>query len=197
MYQPKYPYRDGTPHILFSPEDLIARRSAARSRRRRRVLVHGFTRRLQRTYYRAADLGAAPCDGPLKRVFELDITLCLRCGGMLRVIGDVTDPRPHPQDCRPHQQPNTLSLNVSGRRATPIPHRSIRRTLKKPRQQKRLRTSGPSFPLHPLIRMAIALIGARNQTHLDPPFKPLGPRHLLTPCRCIPGNPGNATQSFL
>jgi hypothetical protein len=28
----------------------------------------------------------------LKRVFEIDITLCPRCGGMLRVIGDVTDP---------------------------------------------------------------------------------------------------------
>lgn len=124
VYQPKYPYRDGTPHILFSPEDLIARRSAARSRRRRRVLVHGFTRRLQRTYYRAADLGAAPCDGPLKRVFELDITLCLRCGGMLRVIGDVTDPdlirkivdhissrtpsRLTSRDAEPHQSPTDL-----------------------------------------------------------------------------------------
>jgi hypothetical protein len=28
----------------------------------------------------------------LKRVFEIDITLCPRCGGQLRVIADVTDP---------------------------------------------------------------------------------------------------------
>ena len=28
----------------------------------------------------------------MKRVFELDITLCPLCGGQLRVIGDVTDP---------------------------------------------------------------------------------------------------------
>lgn len=28
----------------------------------------------------------------MKRVFEIDITLCPLCGGMLRVIGDVTDP---------------------------------------------------------------------------------------------------------
>jgi hypothetical protein len=28
----------------------------------------------------------------LKRVFEIDITLCPLCGGQLRVIGDITDP---------------------------------------------------------------------------------------------------------
>jgi hypothetical protein len=28
----------------------------------------------------------------LKRVFNIDITLCPRCGGQLRVIGDITDP---------------------------------------------------------------------------------------------------------
>ena len=28
----------------------------------------------------------------LKRVFEIDITLCPRCGGQLRVIADITDP---------------------------------------------------------------------------------------------------------
>ena len=28
----------------------------------------------------------------LKRVFEIDITLCPLCGGQLRVIADVTDP---------------------------------------------------------------------------------------------------------
>lgn len=28
----------------------------------------------------------------MKRVFEIDITLCPLCGGQLRVIADVTDP---------------------------------------------------------------------------------------------------------
>jgi len=28
----------------------------------------------------------------LKRVFDIDITLCPLCGGQLRVIADVTDP---------------------------------------------------------------------------------------------------------
>ena len=28
----------------------------------------------------------------LKRVFEIDITICPLCGGQLRVIGDITDP---------------------------------------------------------------------------------------------------------
>jgi hypothetical protein len=28
----------------------------------------------------------------LKRVFDIDITLCPLCGGQLRVIGDITDP---------------------------------------------------------------------------------------------------------
>ena len=27
----------------------------------------------------------------MKRVFEIDITLCPLCGGQLRVIGDITD----------------------------------------------------------------------------------------------------------
>ena len=28
----------------------------------------------------------------LKRVFEIDISVCPRCGGTLRVIADITDP---------------------------------------------------------------------------------------------------------
>ena len=39
-----------------------------------------------------ADLGGAPCDVPLRRVFGIDITVCPHCGGRLRVIADVTDP---------------------------------------------------------------------------------------------------------
>ena len=42
--------------------------------------------------HRTTYLGSAPCDGPLKRVFEIDITLCPLCGGQLRVIADITEP---------------------------------------------------------------------------------------------------------
>ena len=28
----------------------------------------------------------------LKRIFDIDITICPRCGGRLRVIADITDP---------------------------------------------------------------------------------------------------------
>ena len=29
----------------------------------------------------------------LKRVFEIDLSVCPRCGGKLRVIGEVTEPK--------------------------------------------------------------------------------------------------------
>ena len=35
---------------------------------------------------RAINLGGAACDVPLKRVFEIDISVCPLCGGTLRVI---------------------------------------------------------------------------------------------------------------
>jgi hypothetical protein len=42
-----------------------------------------------------ADLLTAPLTWaqPLKRVFEIDITLCPLSGGQLRVIADITDPQ--------------------------------------------------------------------------------------------------------
>ena len=42
--------------------------------------------------HRPTDLGHAPCDGPLKRVFNIDITQCPHCGERLRVIADITQP---------------------------------------------------------------------------------------------------------
>jgi hypothetical protein len=129
VYELKNPYRDGTTHILFNPEDFIARLAALVPRPRINLTrYHGVfapsspmrgaiapspasARRRSKLEDSAAAPATLPCsstesrsdcnDPPtapltwaqrLKRVFEIDITLCSRCGGILRVIGDVTDP---------------------------------------------------------------------------------------------------------
>ena len=56
------------------------------------VSSHGRTCSRSSTAERAINLGAAPCDVPLKRVFGIDVSVCPLCGGTLRVIADVTDP---------------------------------------------------------------------------------------------------------
>ena len=48
--------------------------------------------------------------------------------------------RPDSQDPRPRQQPSTTTAAASAHRVKPDPTRSVRRTLKSPRQQPRLRT---------------------------------------------------------
>jgi hypothetical protein len=129
VYQLKNPFRDGTTHILFSPEDFIARLAALVPRPRinltryhgvfapsspmRRAIVPTPASLRQRRKHK--DPNAVPatrqcspkesrsdCNDPptapltwaqrLKRVFEIDITLCPLCGGQLRVIADITDP---------------------------------------------------------------------------------------------------------
>jgi hypothetical protein len=129
VYQLKNPYRDGTTHILFSPEDFIARLAALVPRPRvnltryhgvfapsssmRRAIVPTPARARQRRKSKDPATAQAtpaqqPADPPtdsadpptapltwaqrLKRVFEIDITLCPLCGGQLRVIADITDP---------------------------------------------------------------------------------------------------------
>jgi len=69
---------------------------------------------ISRGHFRAnpIDLGAAPCDGPLKRAFEFDVTVCPLCGGTLQVIARALarqhrsghhrqDPLPRPPVPRP------------------------------------------------------------------------------------------------
>jgi hypothetical protein len=129
VYELKNPFRDGTTHVLFSPQDFIARLAALVPRPRinltryhgvfapnspmRRAIVPAPARVRRRR--KGNDSATAPatrqssttdsrsdCNDPptapltwaqrLKRVFEIDITLCPLCGGQLRVIADVTDP---------------------------------------------------------------------------------------------------------
>jgi hypothetical protein len=70
----------------------------ARVRRRKpKDFAHAQATRQQNATEPSADTTDAPT-APLtwaqrlKRVFEIDITLCPLCGGQLRVIADVTDP---------------------------------------------------------------------------------------------------------
>jgi hypothetical protein len=129
VYQLKRPFRDGTTHILFSPQDFVARLAALVPRPRvnltryhgvfaptspmRRAIVPTPARARQRRKSKdpataqatreqqPADHATDSADPPtapltwaqrLKRVFEIDITLCPLCGGQLRVIADITDP---------------------------------------------------------------------------------------------------------
>ncbi len=53
--------RDGTTRVAFDPVDFVAR------------------------------LGSASCVAPLKRVFSIDIEVCGRCSGSVRVIACIED----------------------------------------------------------------------------------------------------------
>src|SRR5690606_811804 len=101
------PYRDGTTHVIFEPEDFIARLAALVPKpRAHQIRYHGVfapaspdrARVVPRT--RAAVAGecgeASVTDRQralaltwaqrLKRVFAIEIETCRRCGGRLRVI---------------------------------------------------------------------------------------------------------------
>jgi hypothetical protein len=110
----KTPYRDGTTHVVFEPEDFIARLAALVPKPRAHLVrYHGVfapaspdrARVVPRT--RAAAVGkAVESSEPsatdrqrsltwaqrLKRVFAIDIEVCRRCGGKLRVIASIEEP---------------------------------------------------------------------------------------------------------
>ena len=88
-------------HGVFAPSSpmrgAIVPAPARVRRRKTKDSAHAQATRQQN----AAEPPAGTTDAPsapltwaqrLKRVFEIDITLCPLCGGQLRVIADVTDP---------------------------------------------------------------------------------------------------------
>jgi Putative transposase/Transposase zinc-binding domain len=110
----KTAYRDGTTHVIFEPEDFIARLAALVPKPRAHLTrYHGVfapaspdrARVVPGTRSAAANK-AKPCGEPsatdrqraltwaqrLKRVFAIDIEVCRRCGGRLRVIASIEDP---------------------------------------------------------------------------------------------------------
>jgi hypothetical protein len=108
------PYRDGTTHVIFEPEDFIARLAALVPKPRAHLTrYHGVcapaspdrTRVVPGTRAGAADKAKACGEVSatdrqraltwaqrLKRVFAIEIDLCRRCGGKLRVIASIEDP---------------------------------------------------------------------------------------------------------
>jgi hypothetical protein len=112
VYELKHPFRDGTTHVLFEPLDFIARLAAlvprprshlirfhglfAPNARHRRLVVPGPA---PAPTSEGVERGATPTRAQmtwaqrLRRVFEIDVSRCLRCGAPLRVLAAITDPQ--------------------------------------------------------------------------------------------------------
>jgi hypothetical protein len=116
-YELKTPYRDGTTHVIFEPLDFIAKLAAlvpkprANLTRYHGVLAPNSKHRIKVTPAKRGkgsntqDLkvkhnGQPPVNEHkemtwaqrLKRVFTIDITICNRCGGAVRIIASIEDP---------------------------------------------------------------------------------------------------------
>lgn len=109
-YTLKTPYRDGTTHVIFEPEDFIARLAAlvpaprAHLSRFHGVFAPHSALRERVVPKREACAGRASGEKTevqrhravswakrLKRIFAIEIERCWRCGGRLRVIASIED----------------------------------------------------------------------------------------------------------
>jgi len=110
-YALKTPYRDGTTHVIFEPEDFVARLAALVPKPRAHLTrYHGVFAPASpdrakivpgtRTAACAARDEGSVSDRQqamswaqrLKRVFAIDIETCRQCGGKLRVIASIEEP---------------------------------------------------------------------------------------------------------
>lgn len=117
-YQLKTPYRDGTTHIIFEPLDFIARLAALVPKPRVNLTrFHGVfaPNSKHRVYVTPAKRGKGREQAKaavnnwvektpeerhrsmswmqrLKRIFNIDIETCERCGGKVKVIASIEDP---------------------------------------------------------------------------------------------------------
>jgi hypothetical protein len=112
-YQLKTPYADGTTHVIFEPLDFIARLAALVPRPRVNLTrYHGVF--APHSKLRAWVIPAPPDQGKqaaaadqqtpaerrasmrwvqrLKRVFNIDIETCSKCGGTIKIIASIEDP---------------------------------------------------------------------------------------------------------
>jgi ribosomal protein S27E len=110
----KTPYRDGTTHVIFEPEDFMARLAALVPKPRAHLTrYHGVfapaspdrARVVPKTRAAAVSKTVESSEPSatdrqrslswaqrLKRVFAIDIEVCRRCGGKLGVIASIEDP---------------------------------------------------------------------------------------------------------
>ena len=116
-YELKTPYRDGTTHVIFEPLDFIAKLAALVPRPRANltryhgVLAPNSKHRVNVTpakrgkdSSRQGLQGKNSAESPaeehramtwaqrLKRVFNIDITICSRCGRAAKIIASIEDP---------------------------------------------------------------------------------------------------------
>jgi hypothetical protein len=112
VYVLKHPFSDGTTHVLFEPVNFIARLAVLVPRPRAHLIrYHGLfapnarhrhlfvTRHTSPIRTEQSENTIEPPCAPmtwmarLKGVSDIDISVCPNCGGQLRVIGEVTDPK--------------------------------------------------------------------------------------------------------
>jgi hypothetical protein len=105
VYRYKRPFRDGSTHVVFEHLDFVARLAALvprprlnltrfhgvfapNFRHRKRIVPHHPKGRVD------SDKPLAPMSWAqrLKRVFDIDISTCPACGGVVRVIACVEEP---------------------------------------------------------------------------------------------------------
>ena len=113
VYKLKTAYRNGTTHIVLSPLDLLSRLTSLIPRPRVHLIrFHGVfaphckyrslvtpehsdkTNKTSRTEQKKAkksySMGWAKM---LKRVFDIDIQTCLKCGGQIKIISAILNPQ--------------------------------------------------------------------------------------------------------
>ena len=105
----KTPFRDGTTHVIFEPEDFVARLPALVPKPRAHLTrYHGIFAPHSALRDRVVPRPGVDCAPAmdkseaqrhrsmrwaqrLKRVFQIDIDTCRRCGGRLRMIASIEE----------------------------------------------------------------------------------------------------------
>jgi hypothetical protein len=148
VYALKHPFRDGTTHFVFEPLEFLAKLAALIPRPRanltryhgvlapnakyRKLVVPRRRAKKKRKHTTHTAPPLADTEDPLaplswaerlKRVFQIDIERCPKCGGKLRVIAAITQPdviqkildHVHQQQAPPRKPPGRASRPINTR----------------------------------------------------------------------------------
>ncbi len=89
-YRLKTPYRDGTTHVIFEPLDFMARLAALVPKPRANLTrFHGV---FAPNSKHQALVALSKRGKRIRRVFNIDISICDTCGGAVKVIASIEDP---------------------------------------------------------------------------------------------------------